>query len=163
MNSLARPIHKEQAVSLVGPSQMFMSLFTKSFPILFIICLTTILSAFSNNEDQIDLTCKIYSASSIGKLEIVKNGELIATFNNIELVDNQALINTEVSIEESCWIVARCFESRDDNNVRFAHSSPIFFKVKEQPFKLNQESINWFINQTRELIKQAALKYVDFK
>jgi len=145
-----------------------------------------------NDEDQIDLTCKIYSASPIERLEIVKNGELISTINNIELVDNQALINTEVSIEESCWIVTRCFESRDDKNVRFAHSSPIFFKVKEQPFKLNQKSINWFIDQTSELIKQAesdttltrslkiqkrelyqqakefyiklaALKYVDFK
>ncbi|RKZ90975.1 MAG: hypothetical protein DRQ40_10395, partial [Gammaproteobacteria bacterium] len=72
----------------------------------------------SSEGDQIDLTCRIYSASPIDRLEIVKDGELISTYEKIELVDHQALINTGISIDESCWIVARCFEKRDDNNVR---------------------------------------------
>ncbi len=108
----------------------------------------------SSEGDQIDLTCRIYSASPIDRLEIVKDGELISTYEEIELVDHQALFNTGISIDESCWILARCFEKRDDNNVRFAHSSPIFFQVKEKPFMPNQEAIDWFINQTDILTKK---------
>jgi len=109
----------------------------------------------SREGEKIGLTCKIYSASPIEKLEILKNGEVITTINHIKLVDNQVEIESWITADESCWIIARCFEKRDDSNVRFAHSSPIFIQVKEKPFRLNQEAINWFINQTEELINKA--------
>lgn len=96
----------------------------------------------------------IYSDIPIEKVEIVKNGKVVATDSNVQLNGESAKINFEIPFDESGWMAVRCFEKRDDNNTRLAHTAPFFVKIPNKPFKLDQEMIQWFINRTDLLINE---------
>ena len=97
---------------------------------------------------NISLNIKAVSDSPLGKIEIVKNGEIVKSFSPGE---NQKTFagNCELNISGSCWICARATDTdmllsdkelekyrsprvklfQDPNRLRYAHTSPIYFYV----------------------------------
>lgn len=106
-------------------------------------------------ENNVALNFTIYSHTPIENVQLIENGIVIKDFNQLKLNNNEAHFDFNLKIDKSSWIAARCFEKQTDGNVRFAHTSPIFIHVKDKPFRLNDEALNWFILQTNQLILKA--------
>ena len=96
----------------------------------------------------------IYSNVPIDKVEVIKNGKIVASDSEVHLSADSAVVKFEISVDESSWLAVRCFEKRNDKNTRLAHTSPFFVQISGKPFKLDQKMIQWFINRTDMLIKE---------
>ena len=97
---------------------------------------------------NISLNIKAVSDSPLGKIEIIKNGDIVKNFS---LGKNQKTFtgSCELNISKSCWICARVTDTdmllsdkelekyksprvklfQDPNRLRYAHTSPIYFYV----------------------------------
>ncbi|MCK5102710.1 MAG: CehA/McbA family metallohydrolase, partial [Cyclobacteriaceae bacterium] len=106
-------------------------------------------------ENNVTLNFTIYSQTPIENVQLIKNGKVIKDFNQVELNNNEALFGFDLKMENSSWIAARCFEKQTDDNVRFAHTSPIFINVENKQFRMNDDALEWFISQTNQLISEA--------
>lgn len=103
---------------------------------------------------KVEVESTIYSNIPIDRIELIKNGRVIATNNEVLLKDETAKVKFEIPFDESAWVAVRCFEKRVDNNTRLAHTAPFFVKIPERPFKLDQKMIQWFIDRTDLLINE---------
>ena len=68
------------------------------------------------------------SALPLNTIEIVVNVEIVRKIIPRNLKTNRdayaGLIEEPLSIDGSSWVAVRCFEDRQDGQVRFAHSGP---------------------------------------
>jgi len=106
-------------------------------------------------ETTVKVNCSIYSMKPIGKLEIIKDGEIVKTFSDVNLSENSASLDCDVDFASGGWIAARCFEKRDDNVV-FAHTSPIFVEIAGKPFIPKKYAAEYFLEKTKEVIYKTA-------
>jgi hypothetical protein len=103
---------------------------------------------------MVEVESTIYSNIPIDRIEIIKNGRVVATDNEVHLNNDTAKVKFKIPFDESAWIAVRCFEKRDDNNTRLAHTAPFFVNIAGKQFKFDQEMIQWFINRTDLLINE---------
>jgi hypothetical protein len=100
------------------------------------------------------------SAVPLAGVEIVINGEVSRTVAaaNREIAGKgyEASIDEDLTIEQSSWIVVRCFEDRADKRVRFAHTAPFHVEVEGKPLLPKKEEIEFLINRMEgELVRNA--------
>jgi hypothetical protein len=104
----------------------------------------------------------------LGRIEIVKNGEVIQTLKPenkpTKLGAYESSIKANVAIDESSWIVVRCFEDRPDKRVRFAHTAPFHIDVAGQPLRPRRAEVDYLIKsvenqltRSRDVLPEAAL------
>ena len=110
---------------------------------------------------SLPVTINLHSIHPVDKIELLRDGEIIQTISPVHLDGDSIRVETMILADESCWIVARCFEKREDANNRFAHTAPIFVEIDRQPFKLKARDIQWFIERTEILIEKALHAGVD--
>ena len=60
----------------------------------------------------------------------------------------------DIPIKESGWIAARCFE-KSENNVRFAHTAPVFIEVQNKQIVPKRNEVEYFITRAKKLIAEA--------
>ena len=80
---------------------------------------------------------------------------LSKSMSKLTVRQKETVIYFNLKIDSSSWIVARCFENQTDDNVRFAHTSPIFINVENKQFRMNDDALEWFISQLNQLILKA--------
>jgi len=107
----------------------------------------------NNHNYNAHVEIDLYSSTEIERVEIIKDGEIVSTINP-ELENYSTHIETDISFSESGWIAARCFEKIKDN-VRFAHSAPVFVNIQSKPFKPKKYAAQYFLSKTEELIATA--------
>ncbi len=115
----------------------------------------------SGSHSSFPVTIDLHSMNPVDRVEILKDGEIIHTFSPLQLDGDSIRLNDTIEAEKSCWIVARCFEFRDDANTRFAHTAPIFVAVDHQPFLMKESAVQWFIQRTDILIEKAKHSAID--
>ncbi len=64
---------------------------------------------------------------------------------------NYGTIVATITERNSGWLAARCFEEVEDN-VRFAHSAPVFVEIPAKPFRPKRYAAEYFLAKTEELI-----------
>jgi hypothetical protein len=112
------------------------------------------------------------TAKSINPLEcieIVINGRVARTIEaeNVEMPSGaySSTINENINIDNSSWIVIRCFERLTDGRFRFAHTGPFHVKVKGRPLQPRKVEIDFLIksmqkqiDRNKDVLPEEALK-----
>lgn len=79
---------------------------------------------------KVKVRARAVSAGELDRLEILFKGRIIKTVSHPEGT-GELVADFEVSLDETGWLVARCFE-RPDITVRFAHTSPVYIQYGEE-------------------------------
>ncbi len=104
-----------------------------------------------DTESAVTITARAASLVPFERLEIVANGEVIASApeeNNQPLGTWSVILQHEYTPDRSTWIAARCV-----GKGVFAHTSPIEVRMKNQPFRPQEPaitSLRRLVEQTRE-------------
>ena len=56
----------------------------------------------------------------------------------------------------SSWLALRCFEAREGDRFRFAHTAPWFVEVPGQPLRPKKQEVEWFIQSVRKELERSA-------
>jgi hypothetical protein len=103
---------------------------------------------------EVTLRAEALSEQPLTSLEIVSNGKVIVKANNLK--GSRAEIVSTLTVQEPCWIAARCTERDEwltDNELtadhdygdrlpckpcrlRFAHTSPVYITVGNRPVQV---------------------------
>lgn len=91
---------------------------------------------------EINLHC--FSSRGLGRVEIVRNGEVVWAANCNGEVERKYAIN--LAVDRTCWLAARCLENwaKDPKN-GFAHTSPIYIQFEDKPMVPKDEDISFFV------------------
>ena len=98
------------------------------------------------------------SAYPLERIEIVVNGLVAKTLKarNTQMASGawSGKINEKVDVASSSWIAVRCFESRPDGRIRFAHTGPFHVEVEGKPLRPRKAEIGFLIQRMREQIER---------
>ena len=97
--------------------------------------------------------CEVSSLVPLDRLEIVRDGGVVLAVEP-ELAENATVVEADIPVTESGWLVARCFERRDDT-VRFAQTAPVFVEVQGREFAPKRYAVEYFLRKTNELVVRA--------
>ena len=63
-------------------------------------------------------------------------------------------MKTKVELDESAWVVVRCFERHTEDRVRFAHTNPIFVDFPDSPIRPRKAEVSYLIKRMQEEIER---------
>ena len=102
------------------------------------------------------VTGSVESAAPIERIEIIVNGRLAkgVTPSNKATTSGafQNMIAETVPLDGTSWVAVRAFEKNGGRRNRFAHSSPIYLKVPNQPLHPRREEVDYLIQRVQEEI-----------
>jgi hypothetical protein len=98
------------------------------------------------------------STGDLDRIELVANGRVVVAYqmprsNDRDLV-HRAAHSTEITLQGSTWLVARCLERSSPDNPRFAHTSPIWFDDPARPLQPEHRQIGYLIDSVSEQIEK---------
>ncbi len=97
-------------------------------------------------------------ARSVGQLdrtELVINGKAIPIAPDHAEPGNNAHLHryhVPLEIKGSSWLAARCFEKLTPDNLRFAHTAPIYLDDPTRPLLPDRQQIAWLIQRVQSQI-----------
>ena len=103
----------------------------------------------------VEVKIEARSIRGIDRIEIIRNGKVVQTWKPTDPADrHHGRFVLPVEVAGSCWIAARCFEEPLPDNIRFAHSSPIFFDDPEKPLRPAPREIDWLMGTVKKQIQR---------
>lgn len=111
--------------------------------------------------ETLDVTAKAWSRNPLGRVEIVSNGDIIAT---LETEEKAGTLHVSLSAQEARWFVARC--SRTDSfdalaGPNIAHTSAIYVDLDGQGVFFPEAAEGWIRNV--EIHRQRLLQTGNFE
>jgi len=104
---------------------------------------------------RLNVSIEARSIRGIDRVEIVRNGKVIRTWKPADQADrHRCRFSLPVEVAGSCWVAARCFEIPMPDNVRFAHSSPIFFNDPDEPLLPAPHETKWLTDTVEKQIER---------
>jgi hypothetical protein len=99
------------------------------------------------------------STVPLDRVEIVVNGKVVRTLTP----ENRkspgggfvSRVEARIPIAGSSWLLVRCFESRPDRRVRFAHTGPVHINVPGHPLRPRREEIAFLIDRVKAEIARS--------
>jgi hypothetical protein len=104
---------------------------------------------------ELKLSGQVESAVPLARLEVVVNGEVVAT-PKPERAGFVSTFEIPVKIEGSSWIALRCFEDRPEKRVRFAHTAPWHVEVEGKPLRPRREEVEYLVARVEAELKRHA-------
>jgi hypothetical protein len=101
----------------------------------------------------VELKMEIYSPIKIDCVEVIQNGSVVWSTTEVSMENHRSVLSQSIEVHKSGWIAVRAFARGDGDNLRFAHTAPIFIRYRDEPFRPELKSI-----EAIELLN-AALKY----
>lgn len=102
------------------------------------------------------LTGRTASAGPLDRIEVIINGEVAQTLRpENKQLDNGSFesgIHQEVFLNGSSWVAVRAFEKLSTGRLRFAHTAPWHFEVKDKPLRPRAVEVEYFIKRIEEEI-----------
>jgi hypothetical protein len=93
------------------------------------------------------------------RIEIVVNGQVVREIKPANAKAEQggfaSKIDAKISVDQSSWIVVRCFEENPKGRIRFAHSAPFHIDVAGKPLRPRKEEIEYLIRRVEEQIARS--------
>jgi len=131
------------------------------------------IDAGQNRKVNVSLEAK--SFGELDHVEIILNGKVIPVTAEHADAGNDAHLqrfHVPIEVKGSSWLAARCFEAplyppfvRGDksvpNNLRFAHTAPIYFDDPTRPLLPDRQQIDWLIERVQSQINQLKEKVPD--
>ncbi len=109
---------------------------------------------------EIRVSGTVESASPLGRLEIVVNGEVAERLKPANAAGAKggyaSPFEASVRIEGSSWIAVRCFEDRPDRRVRFAHTAPWHVEVEGRSLRPRREEVEYLVSRVEAELKRHA-------
>lgn len=101
---------------------------------------------------------EVWSAIPMDRVEVIHQGRVIASLPAAneptpEGVFHQRFEHT-VAVEQSSWIVLRCFAVDSDGRVRFAHTAPWHIQVQDQPVRPRSYEVQYLIERMEHEIQR---------
>lgn len=127
---------------------------------------------FSGVTDICHLTGSAESVVPLSRIEIIHNGEIVEVIEPQNQKKAQggyrSTIDIEVPLEGSSWVAVRCYEKRDDQRVRFAHTSPFHFQIPGKPLRPRKiesayllSRVEEELSRSRKLLPEAAVQELE--
>jgi hypothetical protein len=105
------------------------------------------------------ITGKVRSAERLQTIEIVANGKVVLVITpGVSRLPGwyETVLDETLHLDESSWIVVRCFEDRSDKRVRFAHTAPFHIDVPGKPLRPRRVEVDYLIKRIEtELARNA--------
>jgi hypothetical protein len=103
---------------------------------------------------------KVLSEQPLQRIEVVVNGEVVRAVKPANHKGtrqaHESPIDERLTIDGSSWIAVRCFESRADKRVRFAHSAPFHVDVPGKPLRPRRAEIEFLVRRVEEQLARSA-------
>ena len=105
------------------------------------------------------MTAITLSGTPIQNLELVRNGEVVKTWQGENDPASGGAyrneIRAEVKVESSTWLAIRAFETGPQGKTRFAHSAPIFIDVPGKPLRPRKHEVEYLAGRVRAQIERS--------
>jgi hypothetical protein len=99
------------------------------------------------------------SAVPLARIEAIVNGELVRTIDPANRQTDRGAfespLDATIRLDGSSWVAVRCFESRPDRRVRFAHSGPFYVDVAGRPLRPRKEEVDYLIRRVEAQIQRS--------
>jgi hypothetical protein len=97
------------------------------------------------------------SRLTLDRIEIVVNGDLVRTVRPANSQTKSggfsSAIDEALPLNNSSWVVVRCFEKQPDGRIRFAHSAPVHCEL-DAPVTPKRREVEYFIQRMeQELVR----------
>jgi len=89
----------------------------------------SVLHFSSPGSERVKIHAEASSASDLDRLEVVFKGRVVKTVNSVDAT-GRLVADFESQVQETGWVVARCFE-RTGKTIRFAHTSPVYIQFRD--------------------------------
>jgi hypothetical protein len=114
---------------------------------------------------QIVAAVEARSAGRVDRIELICNGKVVFTYDPNRGEGGTSphfrRFRAPVDIHGTSWLAVRCFESAPDDNVRFAHTAPIFFDDPTVPLRPERRELQWLIDSISRQIERLDGKLSD--
>lgn len=101
----------------------------------------------------------VLSEHRVEAVEIILNGRIAARLTPparpTETGAFEAAFSTRVDLAGSGWAAVRCWEPREGQRSRFAHTAPTFFDVSGQPLKPRKAEADFLVRRVRDEIERS--------
>ncbi len=101
----------------------------------------------------------VVSERPVSEVEIVVNGDVVKTValkpKQTKSGAYEAAVSSDWTCDGSSWIALRCFEPRDGERFRFAHTAPWWVEVADKPLRPKKQEIDWFISSVRKELERS--------
>lgn len=105
------------------------------------------------------LECRVLSTQPLESVELVVNGVVVRRWTPTSTPAAQGGLETTVRHdfipETDSWVVWRCYETRPEGRIRFAHSAPWYFSVPGKPLRPRAQEVEWLSSRVREEIQRS--------
>ena len=105
------------------------------------------------------LECKVSSEQKLETIELIVNGRAAARFppenRTTSAGSFESVIRTNFTAVRSSWVAWRCFEPREGNRLRFAHTGPWYFEVGGEPLRARRIEAEWLVKGVEEEIARS--------
>ncbi len=109
--------------------------------------------------ESVRLTASIVSEHPLAKIEVVSNGQVVATGTLQNQATAEGARRNEVAIDvpfaTSGWLCLRCTEDRPDQRLRFAHTAPWWVTVPGQPLRPTRQEKTYLIERVKAEITRS--------
>jgi hypothetical protein len=110
------------------------------------------------NPGQIVIAGSAHSAAPLDRVEVIVNGEIAQALKPANRPTPTggyiSSVAATVKVEGTCWIAVRCFESRPDKRIRFAHAAPIHVIVEGKPLRPRRVEIEYLVKRVQDEIER---------
>ncbi len=119
-------------------------------------------AARGGQPQKLKLKGTVLSEQPVHAIELIVNGDVASTVplkpKRTKEGAWEASFTSDWTCDASAWMAFRCFEPRDGERFRFAHTAPWFVNVPGQPLRPKRREVEWFIESVRkELARSASL------
>ena len=114
---------------------------------------------------RITAEVEAWSVSALERVELIANGKVVGS-RRVEADHAPGEISRcrfefQVSLDGTSWVAARCFEVPPPDNVRFAHTGPVFFDDPSRPLLPERRQIDWLIDSVTAQIERVRGKLAE--
>lgn len=100
---------------------------------------------------EIDVIADLFSRGKIGRIEVIKNGDIVNTILPDQWENGASLCKVE--FRKSGWFLVRVFVDHPQT-FRFASTAPWYVEVAEQKNHISMESVQYFLDWEQERISR---------
>ena len=116
---------------------------------------------FRQTEEQhtYRVTGSVQCARPLEKIEVIVNGEVRQTLRLLSAQTPrggwETQIHADVKIDGSSWLAVRCYESRPEGRIRYAHTAPWHIDVPGKPLQPRRAEIDFLIGRVTSQIERS--------
>ncbi len=107
---------------------------------------------------QVQVAVEARSIGAIERIDVIVNGKVAYAFDPARAEGGTTMhhrrFHVPIDVSGASWIAARCFETPAPDNIRFAHTAPVYFDDPTRPIRPEPRQIQFFIDSVQAQIER---------